>query len=675
MANRIDSETQEIYKNWLDNATPAVKQQLIRPRPISRFNQDANNPHKKKNKLSRQQRLRIIDQALVLLDQTYVHLPLKRALHAIDPVQRLKNLRFQVSERGQPAMSPIEFHREMQEVFASLRDRHTQYTLPTPFDGYVAFLPFLIEEYFENGDPRYMVSHVAKGFVHRTFKRGVDVVRWNGVPIHRAIDINGDLQGGSNPEARHARGLDALTIRELSFGLPPDEESVVVAYKSGPNKPEKEIKLQWLVVTLSAGKRRHRRRRSGLGSAPKLAIDKHKARINQMRKILYAPDAVAAEKKAARYKKWYSPSPDALETSLPAMFLAKRVLRGEFGLIRIFTFAPDIDGSDEVVVQKIVTEFVRLITELRDTDGLIIDVRGNGGGYIEAAERSLQLFTPRSIDPELFEFRNTPLTLDICRVARKDKEMSQFARSISESMKTGGIYSGGFPLTSKEACNAIGQQYYGPVVLITDALCYSATDMFTAGFRDNYVGKILGTSGNTGAGGANVWELGDLIDWMRQNRRSPFKRLPKGSGMRVAIRRSLRVGKQIVGQPLEALGVTPNPPTYQMTKRDLKNNRDLIERAGELLKSQPARKLSAERVVNRDGSNSMKIYTQNIDQLRAYLDGQPKKLSPITRNRRSNGATYMLDLPQRQGRGQERALRLEGFNRSNRLVAVYRQEV
>ena len=60
-------------------------------------------------------------------------------------------------------------------------------------------------------------------------------------------------------------------------------------------------------------------------------------------------------------------------------------------------------------------------------------------------------------------------------------------------------------------CNGIGQVYYGPVVLITDALSYSATDIFAAGFQDNEVGLVLGTSGNTGAGGANFWSLDDLL--------------------------------------------------------------------------------------------------------------------------------------------------------------------
>ena len=49
------------------------------------------------------------------------------------------------------------------------------------------------------------------------------MLAWNGVPIVRAIEINGESQAGSNPDARFARGLDNLTIRPLNSTLPPDE--------------------------------------------------------------------------------------------------------------------------------------------------------------------------------------------------------------------------------------------------------------------------------------------------------------------------------------------------------------------------------------------------------------------------------------------------------------------
>ena len=37
----------------------------------------------KRSRLSRKDRLRIVDQALIMLEMNYVHLPLKRAMHEI----------------------------------------------------------------------------------------------------------------------------------------------------------------------------------------------------------------------------------------------------------------------------------------------------------------------------------------------------------------------------------------------------------------------------------------------------------------------------------------------------------------------------------------------------------------------------------------------------------------
>ena len=82
----------------------------------------------------------------------------------------------------------------------------------------------------------------------------------------------------------------------------------------------------------------------------------------------------------------------------------------------------------------------------------------------------------------------------------------RWTESIGQSVETGSAFSQALPIEPAEKVNEIGQRYQGPVVLITDARCYSTTDIFAAGFEDNEVGAILGTSGNTGAGGANVWD-------------------------------------------------------------------------------------------------------------------------------------------------------------------------
>src|SRR5207302_10067620 len=104
----------------------------------------------------------------------------------------------------------------------------------------------------------------------------------------------------------------------------------------------------------------------------------------------------------------------------------------ELGYIRLFSF--EVDDSNEFVA-----EFKGLITSAGfPREGLIIDVRGNGGGKIRAGELLLQFFTPRQIKPELFEFINSPLNLEVCR---RDSDYHPWADSIAEAVVTGATYS------------------------------------------------------------------------------------------------------------------------------------------------------------------------------------------------------------------------------------------
>ncbi len=87
----------------------------------------------RKARLSREERLRIVEQALLVMEMNYVHLPMKRAIHAIDPIQQLKLLRFQLAEWNVDLESTIDFHRRMLSIFGSTRDLHTLYLLPEPY--------------------------------------------------------------------------------------------------------------------------------------------------------------------------------------------------------------------------------------------------------------------------------------------------------------------------------------------------------------------------------------------------------------------------------------------------------------------------------------------------------------------------------------------------------------
>src|SRR6476659_6772130 len=88
------------------------------------------------------ERLDILDAWIQVLDGAYAHLPLKRALYGFDPIQAIAHLRGQV-----PALTDMQFHRELTILINRLRDAHTQYSGPQTLTGGVATLPFLVEAY------------------------------------------------------------------------------------------------------------------------------------------------------------------------------------------------------------------------------------------------------------------------------------------------------------------------------------------------------------------------------------------------------------------------------------------------------------------------------------------------------------------------------------------------
>ena len=91
--------------------------------------------------LTADDRHRLVDQAEALLEGLYVHLPLKRAMHAVDPLQRLRLLRHRI-----PELTEDEFHRTLLQTFLDLRDLHTNYILPQRYQR-TAFLGILVERH------------------------------------------------------------------------------------------------------------------------------------------------------------------------------------------------------------------------------------------------------------------------------------------------------------------------------------------------------------------------------------------------------------------------------------------------------------------------------------------------------------------------------------------------
>lgn len=576
------------------------------------------------------ERKTIVEQATILIEQNYVHLPLKIAMHAVNPVQRLRLLRSRLDRQTAATADPEwRFHAEMSAIFHSVRDLHTNYLLPAPFNGKIAYLPFLVEEYTASGQAHFVVSRLLQGFAAPAgFGQGTEITHWNGTPIAKAVELQAERFAGSNRAARHVRGLDSLTIRSLRIHLPPEEAWIAVTYLKADGSTA-ELRQEWLVVDNLPPAQADA---TDLMVASSLAVDVGGDDVGRARRLLYAPRSIDAEAAVIGTVSAHSPSgptPRAVDadtdvpTTLPGVIRARVVTTpsGMFGHLRIFTFSMQ-DAT------PFIDEVTRLL-EVLPKDGLILDVRGNGGGLIFASEFLLQLFTPRTIVPEPTQFIVSPLNVRLCQRHATNAagiDLGPWAASMVQATETGATFSGAFPISPVATANAIGQRYHGPVLLVTDARCYSATDIFAGGFQDHRLGPILGVDDNTGAGGANVWQhnlLKQLFELPAPaDGASPFKALPKGADMRVAIRRTLRVGDRS-GTPVEDLGILPDH-RHPLTQRDLlEGNVDLLAKAGTILATLAVRELRA--TTSTQGSTLIvELQTRGLDRVDIFLDGRPR---------------------------------------------------
>lgn len=586
-----------------------------------------------KNDLSAEDRVLIVDQALIVIEQLYTHLQMKRVRHAIDPAQALRVLRDEAA-----GLDDLRFHSEMLRVFKSLRDIHTAYTAPPPFAHQTAFLPFLLESCVgADGRTRYLVTRVLNGFDHPTFKPGVEITHWHGAPIARAIARNAEREEGSNPDSRTALGSLFMTVRWLGACLVPEEDWVILGYRHAAG--EAEIRLPWSMLELDdPGVRfaiqtvwlfeedtRGRPEKPPLSLKLNHAMNVRTQVEQQTRRHLFAGKGSGAPSAPRK--------PPELVSTLPHLMTAERLTdakSGEaYGYLRLRAF-------EHENVAEFVAEFRRLLA-LLPRRGLVIDIRGNPGGVVQCAESILQFLTFREIRPLPFQLLGTE-TVDLIShppppgklppAAFFERLMikSQWGAGIEVARETGALYSGGAPLTPSTDANAYGQTYFGPVVLIVDAITYSAGDIFAAGFQDHGIGPVLGTDRQTGGGGANVWPHDYIVTLLPDM--PTIRPLPGGAKLRVAARRCTRTGGS-EGLPIEELGIRADQ-LHAITEADLlRDNVDLKAAAIALIRDRPARWLEAE-CTTAGEERSVSVTATGLDRADIYADERPLASLDIT---------------------------------------------
>jgi hypothetical protein len=265
-----------------------------------------------------------------------------------------------------------------------------------------------------------------------------------------------------------------------------------------------------------------------------------------------------------------------------------------FAHVRIHKFA----GANPLDTRDLPDEFQFILTLLNEAapDGLILDIRGNPGGDIVAAEMMLQMLTSNRITPCRFHFARTPMLLALLKhvisareaSARSDAinsaifEFEHWFTEVSRSLTGHEPLTIGLPLTEERRANDIKRVYKGPVTLLVDARSYSAADIFAAGFQDNDIGLVVGVDPNTGGGGANVWSHRQLRSSLPPDSPLDIQELPADIRMSVAIRRATRVGLN-EGTAIEDVGVKADLHTPVMLEDLIEGHSSAVQRCTKYL--------------------------------------------------------------------------------------------
>ncbi|MGR7024004.1 S41 family peptidase [Geodermatophilus sp. URMC 62] len=557
-----------------------------------------------------------------VLEGLYTHLPLKRARYGFDPIQRLRILRSQLDD-----LTDDQFHIELADIVTRMRDAHTRYVGPSTLRGKAAVLPFQVERCGGGGSGSYVVTKVSSTLQDPDFRPGVTIEFWNGMPIDVAVQRHGEREVGGRPDSLRAWATQSLTVRSLQYGPPPDEYWVVVGYRTpgaqGQPGTAKELKVDWRVVDpTQVGQPALNTGFAGQGdgdSGEALALDPAAEAVRLAKILMFAPHVAGGGQAHApelSSKNDEESAATVISTQLPGTLAALRVDApgGPFGYLRIFAF--------DVGPRAFIRELLRLIPLLPER-GLVIDVRGNPGGYIVAAEAALQLFTPMPIEPTKYSVLATPFTRALADGPLAD-DLGPWKKSLHDAVRNGELYSQAIPLTPLQTANEIGQQYGGPVLLVADSTTYSSGDLFSAGFVDNNIGPFLCVGSATGAGGANVWDY-DNIRAALEASDQPLRTLPDGIGLSFAYRRATRSGPN-EGKPIEDVGIEGTP--HELTLDDLLHgNRDLLAHCIGELRKLPFSKLNA----GIDAANrTVTVETDGLNRLDVFFDGHPGSTHQLT---------------------------------------------
>lgn len=492
-------------------------------------------------KYTSEQRKTLANQAKLVLSDLFVHKDLK-VTHfgpSVDPLPKVETIAINAEKA-----TDEELHKSLSNTFSSLHDLHTNFISPRPFACGMVFFPLRFESVKEGNEALVVVSRKLK--VKSELVEGIEVrdqlLEYNGMPVEKALEQLKAFSGGANSDAMRMRAVQLLSFRSLMLADSlPQENKLKLKFKNAEKTYEKEI--PWLsladtdCVEGNQDRNNSRLNRTKMLESMRMGSDEFQKKYN---KIFGTPSLVNEEMLTATDED-LAEIFEVVPLTTPA---------GKIGYVRLKAFTWDNRSLD---VATVIDGFRRAIeVTLADTAALVIDVRSNPGGNIVFAEKLVQFFSTRAVEPSTVRMLANSLNEQI--FIKANGAENRWSKALNQAIKDKQKYTAPLSITPANEANDFGQIWYKPTVVLTDASCYSACDIFTAGMQDMGAATIIGLHKNTGAGGANVMEHKTFRAIMGEGDENPFKELAFGQNMRVSWRQCIRSGSHN-GELIEDTGV------------------------------------------------------------------------------------------------------------------------
>ncbi|KAI9135971.1 hypothetical protein BKA69DRAFT_1107193 [Paraphysoderma sedebokerense] len=461
----------------------------------------------------------------------------------VDPVPLIEDV-YQKAEQ----LSDEEFHIRLSKIFTSLRDFHTNYIFPEPYACFRAALPLTFAEvYSTTTERKAVVKSIGledpsyQKFAPETEKIqiGDELVSYNGKGLQQLFDEQVSLAGGANNFGGFASVLSRLTFIAGSIFVFPEENSAILEFKKYSDGTKYSVTLPWLSWT----------RDCDLTSSSSLKLAR-KEPINMKRPISVNP--LQSEFNSA-YK---SPPKSSVLDVQPGLdgtvkWSVIENRNGKFGYILFTSFVPE-SGQSELVYESFRS---LILKEFSDTDGLILDIRGNGGGYADIADTLPLLFSSKPYQTTRARALNAPLNRKIFLNSSASTSADPWYQAF-QNVKPNAVYTENvaFTLEQKALLMSKGQFYFKPVAILTNANCYSACDIFSALMQDYGIATIYGEDLLTGAGGANVVDVNSFFSSITDLASDFYLPDDGKQNMRIGWRQIVRGGKN-AGRLIEDRGV------------------------------------------------------------------------------------------------------------------------